>query len=241
MARVSVICRCFGPRGVGRDERQVDVGRRLLRQVLLGPLGRFLEPLQGHLVLAQVDAVLLLELVGDVVDQHLVEVVAAQVRVAVGGLDLEDAVADVEDRDVEGAAAEVEDGDLLVLLLVEAVGQRGGGRLVDDAHPLLGLLAGLGIFDLPFGVEAGDLGGVDGRLPLGVVEVRRHGDDRLADGVAQVGLGGFLELAQDHRRDFRRRVLLAVDVDLDQLVRPADDLVGDELLFGSRLRCAAGP
>ena len=43
----------------------------------------FLEPLQGHLVLAQIDAVLLLELVGDVVDQHLVEVVAAQVRVAV--------------------------------------------------------------------------------------------------------------------------------------------------------------
>ena len=45
------------PRCVRRDERQVDVGRGLLRQVLLGPLGRFLEPLQGHLVLAQVDAV----------------------------------------------------------------------------------------------------------------------------------------------------------------------------------------
>ena len=57
LARVSDICRCFGPDGVRRDERQVDVGRRLLRQVLLGPLGRFLEPLQGHLVLAQVDAV----------------------------------------------------------------------------------------------------------------------------------------------------------------------------------------
>ena len=129
------------PAGVGRDERQVDVGLGLLRQVLLGLLARFLEALQGHRVLAQVDAVLLLELVGDVVDQHLVEVVAAQVRVAVGRLDLEDAVADVEDRDVERAAAEVEDGDLFVLLLVEAVSQRRGGRLVDDAHPLLDLLA----------------------------------------------------------------------------------------------------
>ena len=49
--------------------------------------------------------------------------------------------------------------------------------------------------------------------------------------VAQVGLGGLLELAQDHRRDLRRRVLLAVDVHLDQLVGPADDLVGDQLLF----------
>ncbi len=58
----------------------------------------------------------LLELVGQPVDDPLVEVVPAQVRVAVGRLDLEDAVAQLEDRDVEGAAAEVVDGDLLVLL-----------------------------------------------------------------------------------------------------------------------------
>ena len=134
-------CRCFGPGRVGRDERQVDVGRGLLRQVLLGLLARFLEPLQGHRVLAQVDAVLLLEFVGHVIDEDLIEVVAAQVGVAVGGLDLEDAVADVQDGDVEGAAAQVEHGDLLVLLLVEPIGQRRGRRLVDDAHALLGLLA----------------------------------------------------------------------------------------------------
>jgi hypothetical protein len=45
-----------------------------------------------------------------------------------------DPVAELEDRDVEGAAAEVVDGDLLLLLLlVEPVGQGRGGRLVDDA------------------------------------------------------------------------------------------------------------
>jgi hypothetical protein len=43
------------------------------------------------------------------VDQALVEVVAAEVRVAVGRLHLEHAVADLEDRDVERAAAEVVD------------------------------------------------------------------------------------------------------------------------------------
>jgi hypothetical protein len=84
------------------------------------------------------------------------------VGVAVGGEHLEDAVADVEDGDVEGAAAEVEDRDLLVLLLVQAVGQRRRGGLVDDALDL----------------EAGDLAGVLGGLALGVVEVGRHGDDR---------------------------------------------------------------
>ena len=67
------------------------------------------------------------------VHQDVVDVVAAQVGVAVGGLDLDDAVADLEDRDVERAAAEVEDRDRLVLLLVEPVGERGRGRLVDDA------------------------------------------------------------------------------------------------------------
>ena len=92
-----------------------------------------------------------------------VEVVAAEVGVAVDRRHFEDAVADVEDRDVERAAAEVEDGDLLVLLLVEAVGERGGGRLVEDAQDL----------------EPGDLAGVLGRLALGVVEVGGDGDDGL--------------------------------------------------------------
>ena len=90
---------------------------------------------------------------------RLVEVVAAEVGVAVGGEDLEHAVADLEDRDVEGAATEVEDGDLLpIVLLVEAVGEGRGGRLVDDAQDL----------------EAGDLtAGVLG----GLVEVGGDGDD----------------------------------------------------------------
>ena len=130
----------------------------------------------------------------DPVDDALIEVVAAEVRVAVGRLDLDDAFADFEDRDVERAAAEVVDGDRLVLLLVEAVGERRGGRLVDDAHHL----------------EAGDLAGVLGRLPLRVVEVRGHGDDRLGDRLTEVLLRGLLQLLQDHRGDFGRRVFLAV-------------------------------
>ena len=121
---------------------------------------------------------------------HLVEVVAAEVGVAVGRHDLEDALGEVEDRDVVGAAAEVVDGDLLVALLVQAVGQGRGGRLVDDA--------------LDF--KAGDPAGVLGRLALGVVEVGRDGDHRLVDLLAQVGLGVGLQLLQDHRGDFLRAV-----------------------------------
>ena len=78
--------------------------------------------------------------------------------IAVGALDLEDAIAELEDRDVEGTATEVVDGDLLFfLLLAEPVGERRRGGLVDDALDL----------------EARNLAGVLGRLPLSVVEVRR--------------------------------------------------------------------
>ena len=42
----------------------------------------------------------------------------------------------LEDRDVERAAAEVEHADQLIAVAAEAVRERGGGRLVDQAHDL---------------------------------------------------------------------------------------------------------
>jgi len=75
--------------------------------------------------------VLPLELLHEVVHEPVVEVLASQVGVASGGLDLEDALLDGEERDVEGTAAEVEDEHVLLAgaggLLVEPVGD-GGGR-----------------------------------------------------------------------------------------------------------------
>jgi hypothetical protein len=63
---------------------------------------------------------------------------------------------------------------LLVLLFVEPVGERRGGRLVDDAQDF----------------ESGNLAGVLRRLPLRVVEVGRDRDDGLRDRLAKVVLGG---------------------------------------------------
>ena len=85
------------------------------RQLDLGLLGGFLQALQGELVVAQVDALLLLEFIGEVGDELHVEVFAAEERVAVRRLHLEHAVADLEDRDVERAAAEVVDRDGLAI------------------------------------------------------------------------------------------------------------------------------
>ena len=122
----------------------------------------------------------------------------AQTVVARRGQHLDHAVVDFQNGDIERAAAEVIDHDLLCLLLVDAVGQRGGRRLVDDT----------------LDVQTRDLAGVLRRLTLRVGEVGGDGDDGLADGRAQIALGVALQLLQDHGADLLRGVALAVDGDL---------------------------
>ena len=125
LARVRVMVRCFGPLASAVMNGRLISVCCVERQLDLGLLGGFLQPLEGHAVLAQVDALLLLELVADPVDDALVEVVAAQVGVAVGRHRPRRRPRRPQDRDVERAAAQVVDGDRLFLaLLVEAVGQR---------------------------------------------------------------------------------------------------------------------
>ena len=183
---------------VGRDERQVDRRLHDARQLDLRLLRSLGQTLQRLAVGAQVDALFLAELADEPVDDALVVVVAAQVRVAVGRLHLEHAVADLQDRHVERAAAEIPHEDRLAGLLVEPVRQCGGRRLVDDAQDF----------------EPRDLAGVLRRLPLRVVEVRGHGDDGFGDPLAEIRRSVVDELLQDHRADLLRRVVLAVDLDL---------------------------
>ena len=165
LARVSFRVRCFGP-----DASAVMKGRLISVCVeddssILAFSAASLQALQGQLVLAQVDRLLLLELVGKIIDDAHVEVFAAEEGVAVGRLHLEDAVADFEDGNVEGAAAEVIDRDGAGFLLVEAIGKRRRRRLVDDAQHF----------------KAGDLAGILGGLALAVVEIGGNRDDGLGD------------------------------------------------------------
>ena len=150
---------------------------------------------------------------------RVVPIVAAEVRVAVGRLHFENAVADFQHGNVERAAAQVIDGDLLVLLLVEAVGERRRGRFVDDAQHF----------------EAGDFARVLGRVALRVVEISRHGDDRLRDLFAELRFRVGLELRENHRGNFRRRKCLRLAVHFHLHVRVAigglHDLVGNAFLF----------
>src|SRR5262249_46038722 len=132
-ARVSFICRCFGPLASAVTNGRVVSLFLRLGALDLRFLRAFLQPRKRHPILRQIDAVALPELGREPLDDAVIEIVAAQMRVAVGRLHFDHALAHLEDRDVERAAAEVVYGDCLVLLLVEAVGERGRGRLVDDA------------------------------------------------------------------------------------------------------------
>ncbi len=203
------------PRRVRGHERQADRGLRDRGQFHLGLLGGLEQALQRLRVGAQVDAVVPLELIGQVVDDSPVEVVTAKVRVASRGPDLDDAVADVQHAHVERPAAQVEDQDGLVLLLVQAVGQRGCRWLVNDPEHL----------------KARDLARVLGRLALCVVEVRGNRDDCLGDFLADLLRRIVNELAQHECRDLLRRVLLAVDLEPRRPVWTGDDVERDGVLL----------
>ena len=198
---------------VGGHKWQVDLRRRGRGQLHLRPLRCLVEALESLRVIAEVDALIALELLGKPIHDALVEVVAAEVAVAVGSPHLDHAVANVEQRHVEGAAAEIEDQDCLGALFVEAVCERGSGRLVDDPQDL----------------EAGDLARVLGSLALGVVEVRGHGDDRLGHPFPEELAGVLGELAEHERGDLFRRVLLASQFEADRVAGALHDPVRDDL------------
>ena len=184
--------------GIRRNEGQVHIGLGHAGKVAFGFFGSFLQTLVSHFILAQVDSVGFLEFVRHVVQQTLIEVIAAQMVVTGSCQNLLYAVAHFDDGNIEGTAAEVVDHDLLLIFLINAIGKGCRSRLVDD----------------PLDLQTGDPTGVLGRLTLGIGEVGGNGDDRFGDLLAQIGFCIGLQLLQDHCGDFLRGVLLAINVHL---------------------------
>src|SRR6266850_949270 len=124
--------------------------------------------------------------------QKIVDIVAAEVRVAVGGEHLIDIAVtggdELQNGNIKRAAAEIVDGNTAALFFMQAVGERRGSRLINE----------------PENFEAGDFAGVFCGLALRVVEIGRHGDDRAVDGFTEESFGPVFQFAQNECRNFRR-------------------------------------
>ena len=196
------------------DVRKVDLRSSRGRQFDLRLLGSFLQTLHGHRVLAQIHVVLGFECLGHIIDQHMVEIIAAQVRIAVGRFHFEHAVAQLQDRNIERTAAQVEDSDFHVIaFFIQTVSQCSGRRLVDDtthfqSRNLTGLLRG---------------------LTLRVGEIGRNGNHRFRNLLPQVILGRLFHLLKNDRRNLLRRVLPSVDIHTRRIVVAAYYLIRSTL------------
>mmetsp|Transcript_18055 Transcript_18055/g.18703 ORF Transcript_18055/g.18703 Transcript_18055/m.18703 type:complete len:177 (+) Transcript_18055:1258-1788(+) len=131
---------------------------------------------------------------------------------------LKDSSVNGQKGDIEGSTSKIEDEDVsFFVLLVETIGDSGGGRLIDDSQ----------------NVQSRDHTGVLGGLSLRVVEVSRDCDDGVFDLSSEVAFSNGLHLGQDHSRDLLRTVLLldSLNVNLDiRLSVLINDLIGKKLL-----------
>ena len=187
------------PCGGRRQERQIDARGRGIRQLDLRDLGGLAQPGERHAVVVNVDPGLTVKCRGKMLDKDAVHIGAAELRVAARRLDLEDALPELHDRDIERAAAKVDDDNAQVLAEpIEAVGERGCSRLVDE----------------PRRFEACDPASVLRRAALVVVKIGRHGDDCLLDRLAEKRLGVPFDLLQQQGRKLLRCELLGAQADL---------------------------
>ena len=194
------------------DEWQVNLCLLCAGELLLGVLCSLLEALKCHWILAEVNAVIGVELVCEPVNDALIPVIATQVVVAVGCKNLNNAVCKIKQGDVEGTATEVEDKNLVVLiLLVQTVSKSCCGWLVDDT----------------LNVEASNLTCVLGCLTLCVVKVCWDSNDSVGYRLTEVLLGVCLHLCKGHSADLLWGVVNALDLDDCAAVSASLNLVRD--------------
>lgn len=134
-------------------------------------------------------------------DEPGAEIFTAQMRVTSLDLELEDTAVDSQKGHIESPSTEIEAEDVPLAtettLLIEAVCDGGGGRLVSDTKY----------------VDTSDDTGILGSLTPRVFEVGRNGDDGVLDGGAQVRLCSLSHLYKNHR--FRRENQKKTKISLD--------------------------
>jgi hypothetical protein len=163
--------------------------------------------LDSHVIVLEINTLALLELLEDKFNEDDVEIFTTKMCVTIGGLDFEDALLHLENRDIKGTASQVIDGNDRVVGTVETICKGSGSRFINDAENL----------------KAGNLTSILGGLTLGIVEVGGDGDDSVAketvrenvpedkernllDLLVCIRLSGCTHLREDHGRQLLRRL-----------------------------------
>mmetsp|Transcript_61485 Transcript_61485/g.70505 ORF Transcript_61485/g.70505 Transcript_61485/m.70505 type:complete len:335 (-) Transcript_61485:480-1484(-) len=145
--------------------------------------------------------VLLLEIVGAEFDQFVIEIFSSQMGVTSSGFDFEDTVFDGQKGNIESSSSEIEDQNVSFsdTLLIQTVGNSGGGGFVDDSQD----------------VEASDGSSILGGLSLGIVEVSGDSDNSVLNLLTEETFSGFSHFGQDHGGDFLRLESLDFTLELN--------------------------
>ena len=86
------------------DERKVDIGCSCGRKLFFRFLSCFFQSLKRHLISGKVYTLCFLELVDHPLGNTVIEIIAAQMCIAVGCQNLDNAVTDLDDGNIECTA-----------------------------------------------------------------------------------------------------------------------------------------
>ena len=185
----------FWTGSISGDEWQVNVSLGHAGQFDFRFFSSLFQSLHSHLIAGKVDTVFFLEFFNKVVDQSLVEVIAAQSVVTSSCQNFLYTVAHLDDGYIESTAAEVVYHDLLISFFINAVSQSSCGRLVDDT----------------FYIQTSNLTSIFGCLTLCIGEVCRNGDNSFCYRLAQICFCVSFQFLQNHCRDLLWCIGFAVD------------------------------
>jgi len=118
----------------------------------------------------------------------VIEIVAAQLRIARSRFHFKHAAREFQNRHIKSAATQIVNGVSAFGRVVQPVGDRSGGRFIQETQH----------------VQASELGGIFGGLTLSVVEVSRHGNHRADKLATERFFSAAFERTQNVGRDFNR-------------------------------------
>lgn len=171
------------------DGLDVDGGDGISGEDLLQLLGSGISTHQSLGVGLDVDLELILELSSEMVDKGTVEVAATEVSIVGSSLDVQLSLAELDDGASVISITNVDEANTARLLL--SSGQVKLGDTVTESD-------GSSIVHESQGLETGNLGSIEERATLGIGEPGRNAENDVADGSADLSLGGGLDLAEEH-------------------------------------------